>query len=43
MLLIWYAPTTQKNTDIEAIRAAYKTRFKQLSVMRVDVTDCVSF
>ena len=43
MLLIWYAPTTQKNTDIEAIRAAYKTRFKQLSVMRVDGTDCVSF
>ncbi len=43
LLLIWYSPATNKDADIEAIRAAYKTRFKQLSVMRVDGVNCVSF
>jgi len=43
MLLIWYSPGKDRGADIEAIRAAYKTRFKQLSVMRVDGVDCVSF
>ena len=43
MLLIWYDPTSARDADIEAIRAAYKVRFKQLSVMRVDGADCVSF
>jgi Protein of unknown function (DUF3574) len=43
VLLIWYAPAADKDADIEAIRAAYKTRFKQLSVMRVDGVNCVSF
>ena len=43
VLLIWYSPATAKDADIEAIRSAYKTRFKQLSVMRVDGVDCVSF
>lgn len=43
VLLIWYSPATDKGRDIEAVRAAYKTRFKQLSVMRVDGADCVSF
>ena len=43
VLLIWYSPAINKDTDIEAIRAAYKTRFKQMSVMRVDGVNCVSF
>lgn len=43
VLLIWYSPATAKDADIEAIRTAYKTRFKQLSVMRVDGVNCVSF
>ena len=43
LLLIWYMPTAAHQADIEAIRAAYKRRFKQLSVMRVDGSDCVSF
>ena len=43
VLLIWYSPVKDKNADIEAIRTAYKARFKQLSVMRVDGVDCVSF
>ena len=43
LLLIWYSPATNKDADIEAILDAYKTRFKQLSVMRVDGVNCVSF
>lgn len=43
VLLIWYSPAIAKDADIEAIRAAYKARFKQLSVMRVDGVNCVSF
>ena len=43
VLLIWYSPAIAKDADIEAIRTAYKTRFKQLSVMRVDSVNCVSF
>ena len=43
VLLIWYTPSTHGDADIEAIRERYKKRFKQLSVMRVDGADCVSF
>ena len=43
LLLIWYTPTAAHQADIETIRAAYKRRFKQLSVMRIDGSDCVSF
>ncbi|MGE0860194.1 MAG: DUF3574 domain-containing protein [Gammaproteobacteria bacterium] len=43
VLLIWYTPGTDRDRDIEAVRERYKTRFKQLSVMRVDGVDCVSF
>ena len=43
VLLMWYSPAPARDADIDAIRAAYKTRFKQLSVMRVDGVDCVSF
>ncbi len=43
VLLMWYTPGQDRGRDIEAVREAYKTRFKQLSVMRVDGMDCVSF
>ena len=43
VLVIWYEPTGRTGADIEAIRAAYKQRFDQESVMRVDSVSCVSF
>jgi hypothetical protein len=43
MLLIWYRPGLDSERRIEAIRAAYKSRFGQKSVMRVDERSCVSF
>jgi Protein of unknown function (DUF3574) len=43
ILLLWHAPGADSDTKIDAIRDAYKTRFHQQSVMRVDGTDCVSF
>ena len=39
----WYRPAADSEARIEAIRAAYKTRFRQESVMRVDGVSCVSF
>ncbi|HEY9538684.1 MAG TPA: DUF3574 domain-containing protein [Kiloniellaceae bacterium] len=44
VLVILYEPSAEKHTAIEDIRAAYKDRFDQESVMRVDgPTQCVSF
>ena len=43
ILVIWHEPTSRTETDIEAIRSAYRTRFNQDSVMRVDGVSCVSF
>ena len=43
VLMIWYEPKADSDERIEAIRKAYKTRFNQESVMRVDSTSCVSF
>lgn len=43
VLLIWYAPSAGAETHIQEIREAYKTRYQQISVMRVDGADCVSF
>ncbi|HEY5338323.1 MAG TPA: DUF3574 domain-containing protein [Rhizomicrobium sp.] len=43
ILLLWHAPGADSDTKIDAIRAAYKKQFHQLSVMRVDGEDCVSF
>ncbi len=40
---IWYRPAADSDAKIEAIRAAYKARFSQESVMRVDGVSCVSF
>jgi len=41
VLLVWHG--FDQGAKIEAIRDAYKRRFHQQSVMRVDGTDCVSF
>lgn len=43
VLMIWYQPKPDSDALIEAIRDAYKARFKQESVMRVDGFSCVSF
>lgn len=44
VLIILYEPSAEKETAIEDIRAAYKDRFQQESVMRVDAGEqCVSF
>jgi len=43
VLVIWYPPSAEADSRIEAIRDAYKRRFAQISVMRVDGHDCVSF
>jgi hypothetical protein len=44
VLVILYEPSAEKSAAIEDIRAAYKDRFDQQSVMRVDAgTQCVSF
>jgi hypothetical protein len=43
VLVIWYARGKQGEARIEDIRRAYKQRFDQESVMRVDGVSCVSF
>jgi len=44
VLVILYEPSAEKEVAIEDIRAAYKDRFEQESVMRVDGgMQCVSF
>ena len=43
MVVILYAPSADSEAAIEAIRAAYRTRFGQESVMRIDSAACVSF
>ena len=44
VLVILYEPSAEKEAAIEDIRAAYKDRFDQESVMRVDAgMQCVSF
>jgi hypothetical protein len=40
---IWYRPSADSDPKIEAIRSAYKSRYGQESVMRVDGVSCVSF
>ena len=44
LMIILYEPSAEKDNAIEDIRAAYKDRFQQESVMRVDgPVQCVSF
>lgn len=43
LLLIWHAANAESEAKIEAIRAAYKKRFRQESVLRAESQSCVSF
>jgi hypothetical protein len=43
VIVIWYERSKQGEEKIEAIRNAYRERFEQESVMRVDGVSCVSF
>ena len=43
VLVVWAKPAPEALASIEVIRAAWKTRFQQESVMRVDSASCVSF
>lgn len=43
LLLVWYVPDVDSDARVEAIRDAYKARFRQDSVLRVDAAFCVSF
>ena len=43
ILIIFHEPDGGAEAEIEAIRAAYKRRFDQESVMRVESMSCVSF
>lgn len=43
ILLIYYEPDQGSEAKIEAIRNAYKLRFKQQSVLRADSFSCVQF
>lgn len=43
VLIIWHAPDDSTEARVEAIRAAYRQRFDQESVMRVQSLSCVSF
>ncbi len=43
VLLVWLKPSVASNDKIEAIRTAWKSLYKQESVMRVDDTSCVTW
>jgi hypothetical protein len=43
LLLLLYPGSDKSNSKIEQIRQAYKTKFQQESVLRVDARSCVSF
>jgi hypothetical protein len=43
VLVIWYESNSRADQQVEAIRTAYKRRFDQDSVLRVDSVSCVSF
>ncbi|MDR3461984.1 MAG: DUF3574 domain-containing protein [Beijerinckiaceae bacterium] len=43
VLIVFYEPSARSDQALDAIRAAYKARFRQQSVLRVDSTACVAF
>jgi hypothetical protein len=43
ILVILHRPAENADRRIESIRAIFKTRFEQESVMRIDAASCVSF
>lgn len=42
VILIWYRPNAESEARVEALRARYKVLFKQQSVLRADVSGCIS-
>ncbi len=43
VVVIFYHPDRDSDARIDAIRAAYKRRYRQTSVLRADGTACVGF
>jgi Protein of unknown function (DUF3574) len=43
IVVVWYARSSDREASIEEIRNAYKARFDQESLMRVNSVSCVSF
>lgn len=43
MLVLLHKKNAENHIEIEGLRASYRQRFKQESVLRVDSTSCVSF
>ncbi len=43
VLVIYYRRSATSGAAIDAIRAAFKSRFRQASVLRADSSACVSF
>ena len=43
ILVIWHTASPDLSAGIEAVRSAYRVRFDQESVMRVDSLSCVVF
>ena len=43
VVVIYYRPDRGSDARIDAVRAAYRSRFRQASVLRADSTACVSF
>jgi len=43
IIVIWHDRVPSRDADVEAIRSAYKQRFEQESVLRIDSISCVSF
>lgn len=43
ILVIWHERSPKLDAEIESIRSAYKERFDQESVLRIESISCVSF
>lgn len=43
VMVILHRPSRSADAGVEAVRAAYKARFHQSSVLRADSSACVSF
>jgi hypothetical protein len=43
IIVIWHDRLPSRDADVEAVRSAYKERFDQESVLRIDSVSCVSF
>lgn len=43
LLIVWHRPSPEEDGKVETLRDAYKARFAQDSVIRIDRQDCVGF